>query len=300
MTRKDTISRWLPLAVAAAVGVTSPFMLMAVGFPLALLFLSCDLRPAWRWGGLLLLVPLGLASFLANPMLALYAAVAGLAAALLLRGNYFSSVTSSALSAALVAAAITVAVGLGPGAGQWRTIEQESRQVQQHWRQVAQEGDRLNQEQLESWDRWNELSLKLLPGQFALMMVAGVFITVLLFRRHGQTRQHLSLGCSRFGGYRFEDSWVWLVILSLAAVLLFRGNPWVARVVMNLLFVMGVLYALRGLAVIFHFVPRSRGGALFRVLVVSLCLTPLVLFHLLVGLLDTWADFRRSVPSTQP
>ena len=65
----------------------------------------------------------------------------------------------------------------------------------------------------------------------------------------------------------------------------------------NILFVMGMLYIIRGLAVMFYFIAKRQGGMLLRVLLVVLCLTPMVMFHLVFGLLDTWVDFRRSVPA---
>jgi uncharacterized protein YybS (DUF2232 family) len=76
------------------------------------------------------------------------------------------------------------------------------------------------------------------------------------------------------------------------------GSEIITRLSMNLLFVMGVLYVIRGLSVIFHFVHQRRGGILLRLLVILLCFTPLVMIHLGLGLADTWFDFRRSVPQT--
>ena len=91
---------------------------------------------------------------------------------------------------------------------------------------------------------------------------------------------------------------MWLIIAGLAAGVLAGGNEIVMRLSLNLLFVMGVLYVIRGLSVMFHFVQQRKGGLFIRLLIIVLCFTPLVMVHLAFGLLDTWIDFRRSVPQS--
>ena len=96
-----------------------------------------------------------------------------------------------------------------------------------------------------------------------------------------------------FATFRFSDQVVWLPVLGLGLVLL-HTPPVLHDVGGNLLLVATALYAARGLAVV-----RAGAGRLPRVTtafvtVVALFLLPFVLGGLtLLGLADTWLDFRR-------
>ncbi|HUU26599.1 MAG TPA: DUF2232 domain-containing protein [archaeon] len=292
-------SRWLPLAVAAAIILTNPFMMVAVGLTLGLIFLCCDKRPVYRKVAGAILVPLvGIAAWI-NPILTFYTSLAAFCGVWVLRKNLFSTVTSSALVACLVASILTVPLVLKTGVEGWREIEKQTVTMQEHWHQLATKRQEADSDKLQNWEKWNRLSVWLLPSQYILMMIASFFLSVILYKRYGETDLPLSLGCSFFNQYRFEDNWIWMVILGLALALLFSSHEGTLRLALNILFVMGIFYVIRGLAVIFYFIALKNGGLILRILVVVLCLTPLILFHLLFGLLDTWVDFRKTVPVTK-
>ena len=99
-----------------------------------------------------------------------------------------------------------------------------------------------------------------------------------------------------------------MVIAGLVVALLFSSNEPMLRIALNILFVMGIFYLIRGVAVVFFllfFLVRVRNYGIFlrvfiiltRIFWVMICLSPLVIFHLFFGLLDTWIDFRKTVPA---
>ncbi|MBW7997601.1 MAG: DUF2232 domain-containing protein [Candidatus Glassbacteria bacterium] len=295
MVRPNRRTTWLPLAIAAAIAVTNPFLMVGAGGALGLLVLCCDNRLRWRQLAALSLVPIVAFGIWYNPLLALFAAASALVAVYCLKGNYFSSVTSSALVGCAAGAALT-AVAVTSGAWEsWAQLESSVLESQQMLQQMASDSAAGDVEQEIAWQEMNLLVVRLMPGQFGLMMVAGFFLAVIVFRRYGRSKFHLSLGISSFIQYRFEDNWIWAVVAGLAGGVLAGGSELILRLSLNLLFVMGVLYVIRGLSVIFHFVLQRKGGIFLRLLTIVLCFTPLVMIHLALGLLDTWIDFRRNV-----
>ncbi len=295
IARSNWRNSWFPLAIAGAIAVTNPFLMIGAGAALSLLILCCESRQRRRLLAGAALMPLAAFGLWYNPLLFLFAASSALVAVHSLKGNLFSSVTSSALIGCAVGVLVT-AVTIGAGAGEsWSALEKNVLESQQALQQMAAENTAGDVEQEIAWQEMNQLVVRLIPGQFTLMMVAGFLLAVVIFRRFCRSEFHLSLGINTFTQYRFEDNWVWAVVAGLAGGVLAGGNEAITRLSLNLLFVMGVLYVVRGLSVIFHFVQQRKGGLLPRLLVIMLCFTPLVMVHLALGLLDTWVDFRHNV-----
>jgi hypothetical protein len=91
--------------------------------------------------------------------------------------------------------------------------------------------------------------------------------------------------------------WGWVAALALY---LFGAGGWQAGGA-NLLLVWAGLYVARGLAVFSAGSTRVPGGVVATLAVVSMFLLPFVVSGLmLLGLADTWLDFRRrlATPST--
>jgi len=108
---------------------------------------------------------------------------------------------------------------------------------------------------------------------------------------------------SRFREFRFSDQAIWLLVGALAVSLLpIRGisifgaplGDWAG----NLLVVMVALYVARGLAVFVAASARSPGRIVAVLGVVALFLWPFAVGGLvLLGLADSWVDFRRRLES---
>ena len=98
----------------------------------------------------------------------------------------------------------------------------------------------------------------------------------------------------RLTEFRFPDALLWVLIAGLA--LLVVPDGWGERLGSNLVFFMGALYALRGLAVGVAVLLGLVGGhtpVLIALAVVGVLLYPIVVAGtLLLGVTDTWLDLR--------
>jgi predicted membrane protein DUF2232 len=128
----------------------------------------------------------------------------------------------------------------------------------------------------------------------ALLALAGIAGLRLAWSWYHRLAEHpLGTPPAPFRAFGFSDQLVWAWILALVLVLVPTPDPW-RLVGANLLLVLGVLYAARGLAVVL----TQAGGVAGRVAAVlgliAVFLLPFVLGGLtLLGLADTWLNFRR-------
>jgi predicted membrane protein DUF2232 len=110
---------------------------------------------------------------------------------------------------------------------------------------------------------------------------------------HWLVRRPLGPPTAPFSRFRFSDQLVWGWVVGLGLCLLPLSGSWTA-IGVNLLLVWSVLYAVRGLAVISAGTRRVPGPVLATLSLITLVLLPFVLGGLtLLGLADTWLDFRR-------
>ena len=101
-----------------------------------------------------------------------------------------------------------------------------------------------------------------------------------------------------FETFKFSDQLVWGWVVGLALCVL-PGGPLAASVGSNILLVWSVLYAVRGLAVFSAGSRRVPGPVLATLSLVAMFLLPFVLGGLtLLGLADTWLDFRRRLEAS--
>ena len=103
-----------------------------------------------------------------------------------------------------------------------------------------------------------------------------------------------------FAAFKFSDQLVWGWVVGLGLGLLQLSPGWTAAG-SNLLLVWSVLYAVRGLAVFSAGSRRVPGPVIATLGLVAMFLLPFVLGGLtLLGLADTWLDFRRrlAAPAT--
>jgi Predicted membrane protein (DUF2232) len=139
---------------------------------------------------------------------------------------------------------------------------------------------------------------QLYPGLLAIAGIAGLRLAWAWY--HRVAARPLGTPPGPFRTFVFSDQLVWGWVAAAGLVLIPVPEPW-RLLGANLLLVLGVLYAARGLAVV---VSQSRGiaGPVGAVLtLVSLLVLPFVVGGLtLLGLADTWLDFRRrlSTPAT--
>jgi predicted membrane protein DUF2232 len=133
----------------------------------------------------------------------------------------------------------------------------------------------------------------------ALLTLAGIAGLRLAWRWHYRiARRPLGSPPAPFTAFQFSDQLVWGWVVGLGLYLFRLPDLWHA-VGMNLLMVWAVLYAVRGLAVFSASSRRVPGPVIATLTVVAMFLLPFVLGGLtLLGLADTWLDFRRRLPAS--
>jgi len=136
------------------------------------------------------------------------------------------------------------------------------------------------------------------PALAVLMALAGGALAVVW---HGRIVGAEAERPRPFGRFAFNDQLVWAVIAALGLYFVNVGRSYTA-LALNGLLVLAVLYAIRGAAVVWAILLEGRGWQPALLAAVGgLLLLPFTAPGLgLVGLADTWIDFRRRVkrPST--
>ena len=154
---------------------------------------------------------------------------------------------------------------------------------------------------------WSEISRQvtlmadtislLYPGLLALAAIAGMRLAWAWYHRIAD--RPVGAPPLPFTAFAFSDQliWGWVVGLALALV---PAPSWAPVAGANLLLIWCALYATRGLAVITFFGRRTPPAVLVALAMVTLVLLPFVVGGLtIVGLADTWLDFRRRLtPAT--
>ncbi len=210
-------------------------------------------------------------------------------AALLLPARGFTPRALMATAATAATAAVIVAVLGGWSELDW-TIASHYRQVaeamRQAWPALAESNAVVQQAA--------DLPARLFPALLGVASVASLGVAWLLYR--AMARRGEPLG--RLSEFRFPDGLVWVLIVGLALLVLPMAGAagWATRVGSNLVFFMGALYALRGLAVLVAVILALVGPqvpVLVVLGVVGVLLYPIVVAGtLLLGVTDTWLDLR--------
>ena len=135
---------------------------------------------------------------------------------------------------------------------------------------------------------------RLFPAGMSLAALAGL---ALAWRAHfWLAARPLGPSPAPFAAFTFSDHVVWLLVSALALVLI-PADPWLEplqRAGMNLLVVVLALYVVRGAAVFRATAGRvSTPFALITALVVVLMFVFVAGGLSLLGIADTWLDFRR-------
>ncbi|MDX1675203.1 MAG: DUF2232 domain-containing protein [Longimicrobiales bacterium] len=274
--------------VVITFAVVHPLQLMLV--PMAMVLVALPPREP----RLLLFAGLLLAVVFAGPRGALWSVERGWA---LLLGGWFIVTVLAWPSASFVARAVT-ATGATTATGA-ALIALFGRWGELDWA-IASQYRELAGRLAESWpggvspavvDLAATIQGRLFPAFLAVASVAALGVawwTYGRLARHGNP-----LG--RLTQFRFPDVLLWVLIAGIALLVIPVGG-WSERLGSNLVFFMGALYALRGLAVVVALVLGLVGTqlpVLIALAVVGVLLYPIVVAGtLLLGVTDTWLDLR--------
>jgi hypothetical protein len=136
----------------------------------------------------------------------------------------------------------------------------------------------------------------LYPGLLALAAIAGLRLAWSWYHRIAE--RPIGPAPAPFTAFSFNDQMVWGLVIGIALLLL--PIPELRGVGDNLVLVWAALYAVRGIAVFSAIAGRVPAPVLVALAAVTLLLLPFVVGGLtLLGLADTWLDFRRRLtPAT--
>ena len=132
------------------------------------------------------------------------------------------------------------------------------------------------------------------PSMLALQTLVAMALAWSLFHRFSRTR--LGDDLVQLRDFRFNDHWIWSVIVGLVLALL-PALEALRPLGVNLLVFFGALYAMRGAAVLAWFIRpgRSLFGLVLGVALLLLLRDGAAIALGLVGLGDTWVDWRRRI-----
>ncbi len=134
------------------------------------------------------------------------------------------------------------------------------------------------------------------PAFLALASLGGLRLAWTWY--HRIAARPIGAAPPRFTAFRFNDQLVWGWVIGLALSLL-PLPPDSKLIGGNLLLVWAVLYAVRGLAVFSAGSGRISAPIVLTISFVAMFLLPFVMAGLtLLGLADTWLDFRRRLVAT--
>ena len=139
-----------------------------------------------------------------------------------------------------------------------------------------------------------QLAQQVLPSMLALQTLTAMALAWALFHRLSRVR--LGDPLARLREFRFDDQWIWSVIVGLLVTLM-PALVALRPLGINLLVFFGALYVIRGAAVLAWFLRPGRSllGVLVGVALLLVLRDGAAIALGLVGLGDTWADWRRRI-----
>jgi len=211
-----------------------------------------------------------------------------------------------ALLATAAASAVTfgwmLALGIGWGdvqsaTARWfsSTLLEQARMAEEVWGEA---GPQLSAPLFDLAGQ-SRMIAQLMPAGIVLLTLAGL---TLAWRGHfALAARPLGPAPKPLAAFTFSDHAIWLVVISLALLLVPGATsiPGVEQVAFNVLLVVLVLYALRGGAVFRAGIGRVSPMGIVLYTVLTILMFAFVASGLTVlGLADTWLDFRRRMAPT--
>ena len=136
-----------------------------------------------------------------------------------------------------------------------------------------------------------ELALQFFPALTALAAIVGLLLGWSMYQR--VATEPMGAPAGPFREFRGGDHLVWGLILPLGLLISPAGPVWDSWAV-NVLLVFAVLYTARGAAVLMWFLQGSGPLVVVALTVAAVLLLPIAGSGLvLLGIADTWIDFRR-------
>ncbi len=137
------------------------------------------------------------------------------------------------------------------------------------------------------------LLVKLLPGAALASTLMACWLNLLAAKRFCRIRELPLPAWPAWSHWKAPELLVWMVIVSGGLLLLPYGSLKIAA--LNALMVGGVIYLFQGLAIVGYYFGRWKLPPVFRAVAYGIILLQqfFTLGAMLLGLFDTWFDFRR-------
>lgn len=133
---------------------------------------------------------------------------------------------------------------------------------------------------------------RLMPGIIVATSVTQAACCYGIARAVILKKQGDAAGQTSLAAWHAPDSWVWGLIAALTFIVIphetARLTGW------NLAIIFGVVYLAQGIAIVDHYLRRSRFKPFARGLFIAFILAmPSIVFAIALGIVDIWADFRK-------
>jgi uncharacterized protein YybS (DUF2232 family) len=143
-------------------------------------------------------------------------------------------------------------------------------------------------------DGFTDTAVRVLPALFINSLLIVVWFNLLVMRKLAARYGMREYPSFELNLWRMPDFAVWPAIAAGFSVWLGKGALWILG--MNALAILTILYFFHGLAIVAYYFKKWKVPPLFRFLLYALVVIYqhfLVAGLALVGLFDTWFDFRR-------
>jgi len=133
-------------------------------------------------------------------------------------------------------------------------------------------------------------------GWVVVLSTALSLVSYLIQRRIFSQFAGTLLPMPVFTRWRISERVIWLLLGALVLVLIgSRGLPWVGWLGLNSLIVLSSFYFIIGIAVMMFFFEKRKVSRPFKILAVVIMgfIPALLIFVTLVGVFDTWWDWRK-------
>lgn len=215
---------------------------------------------------------------------------------LALRGfNPFRTVLWSTAGAVALTALLTGVISLSTGFNLQLFVQKEIDHGLQQAMKLYNPSGNLGTQEVEAlksgMESIGQLMARIYPALASINLGLISCITTVLFFK-AAARRSVPLNDLRFNEFKAPELLVWPAIIAGFAMLV--PSPLVMTPALNLLVILGAVYFMQGLAVLFCLIGRTAYQTLLKVFTVILLLTQpyLAMIIAIIGIFDIWGDFR--------
>lgn len=142
--------------------------------------------------------------------------------------------------------------------------------------------------------QWNYFK-KILPAFLYIIIFINSFITYFILQYVCKSFKIPLPFFEKFLDFKIGDSFIWTVIICLAGILVFKKyNNVLFLFFLNISVILFIFYFIQGLAVIKFWFIKLRLHPFFQLLFfIIFFVMGLILFISIIGILDTWFEFRK-------